>query len=136
MAPTMESLHQTFQRSDASLDVEAIVRWLDRVDGHPLTARLKRSMLEVCPVSPGDRVLDVGCGLGHEVSRLAERVGRHGQVVGIDASAPMIAEARRRAAETSRPVEFAALREMARWRSSPRTSGGAPILKSRSSTAV
>ncbi len=107
MTPTMESLHQTFQTSDSSLDVEAIVRWLDRVDGHPLTARLKRSMLEVCPVSPGDRVLDVGCGLGHEVTRLAEQVGPHGQVVGIDASQAMIAEARRRGAKRSCPLEFA-----------------------------
>ncbi len=32
MTPTMESLHQTFQTNDPSVDVEAIMRSLDRVD--------------------------------------------------------------------------------------------------------
>jgi hypothetical protein len=31
-------------------NVEASVRWLDRVDGHPLAQELKRRMLELCPV--------------------------------------------------------------------------------------
>ena len=38
------------------------MRWLDRIDAHPLTAQLKQSMLELCPVGAGDRVLDLGCG--------------------------------------------------------------------------
>ena len=106
MTQTTESLHQTFQTSDSALDVEAMVRWLDRVDAHPPTAQLKQSMLELCPVAAGDRVLDVGCGVGHEVLRLAERVGPAGRVVGIDPSAPMIAQARRRAADRPLPVEY------------------------------
>lgn len=51
-------------------------------------------MLEVRPVGEGDQVLDVGCGLGHEVRRLAELVGPRGRVAGIDASPAMITEAR------------------------------------------
>jgi ubiquinone/menaquinone biosynthesis C-methylase UbiE len=42
---------------------------------------------------PGDRVLDVGCGPGHLARRLAGIVGPRGHVLGIDASAPMIAYA-------------------------------------------
>ena len=106
MTQTTESLHQTFQRDDASVNVEAIVRWLDRVDAHPLAQEVKRRMLEVCPVAPGNHVLDVGCGLGHEVTRLASRVGPSGRVVGVDASPQMIAEARRRTADVPFPTEF------------------------------
>jgi SAM-dependent methyltransferase len=45
---------------------------------------------------PGDRVLDVGCGPGFYVTELLEAVGREGSVVGLDASADMLAVAARR----------------------------------------
>ena len=41
------------------------------MNGSPLILQVKRRMLEVCPVGEGDQVLDVGCGLGHEVRSLA-----------------------------------------------------------------
>ena len=93
----MNSLHQGFQETDES---EATFRWLDRVDANPLAQDLKARMLEVCPVRAGDQVLDVGCGLGHEALRLAERVGPRGMAVGIDINSTMIAEATRRAADS------------------------------------
>jgi arsenite methyltransferase len=46
---------------------------------------------------PGDRVLDVGCGPGFYVTELLEAVGHEGSVVGLDASADMLAVAARRA---------------------------------------
>jgi SAM-dependent methyltransferase len=49
-------------------------------------------------VSPGERVLDVGCGCGQTTLQLAERVGPRGSVTGVDISAPMLARARERAA--------------------------------------
>jgi arsenite methyltransferase len=45
----------------------------------------------------GDRILDVGCGPGFYVTELAEVVGREGSVVGLDASADMLAVAATRA---------------------------------------
>ena len=102
----MSSLHQGFQRTGQSTDTEAAFGWLDRMDGHPLVQQVKRQMLDVCPVGEGDQVLDVGCGLGHEVRRLAERVGAQGRAVGIDANSAMITEARRRAAGLTLPIAF------------------------------
>jgi ubiquinone/menaquinone biosynthesis C-methylase UbiE len=102
----MSSLHQGFQATDQPTDTETIFRWLDRMNASPLILQVKRQMLEVRPVGEGDQVLDVGCGLGHEVFRLAERIGPQGRVIGIDANSAMITEARRRAAGLTLPIAF------------------------------
>lgn len=46
--------------------------------------------------SPGERILDVGCGPGFYCLELLEDVGASGSVVGVDGSASMLALARRR----------------------------------------
>jgi ubiquinone/menaquinone biosynthesis C-methylase UbiE len=102
----MSSLHQGFQATDQPADTEAVFGWLDRMNGSPLIQQVKRQMLEARPVGEGDHVLDVGCGLGHEVFRLAELVGPQGQVIGIDANSAMITEARRRASGLTLPIAF------------------------------
>ena len=104
----MSSLHQGFQETGESGGTEAVFRWLDGADASPLIQQVKRRMLDVCPVGEGDQVLDVGCGLGHEVRRLAQLVGPRGRVVGIDANPAMITEARRREAGLALPVSFEA----------------------------
>jgi len=48
------------------------------------------AVLERHPVSPGARVLDVGCGLGDTTFDLAKRVGPSGSAVGVDAAARFI----------------------------------------------
>lgn len=102
----MSSLHESFQRTGQSSDTEATFRWLDRMDGNPVVQQIKRQMVEICPVGEGDQVLDVGCGLGHEARRLAERVGPQGRVMGIDVNAAMITEARQRAQSLNLSVAF------------------------------
>ena len=47
--------------------------------------------------TPGQQVLDVGCGTGLNFPLLQERIGASGTIVGIDRSAEMLARARRRA---------------------------------------
>jgi arsenite methyltransferase len=51
---------------------------------------------EALSAGPGDRVLDAGCGPGFYVAETLERVGPDGFVVGVDASAPMLALAAKR----------------------------------------
>jgi len=49
------------------------------------------------PPSPGDRVVDLGCGFGDTTQRLAELVGPDGDALGIDVSEPFIEVAGREA---------------------------------------
>ena len=58
----------------------------------PLTGRL----IERCGVRPGDAVIDIGCGAATTTLLLADAVGAHGSVLGIDISEPLLAAARRR----------------------------------------
>lgn len=53
-------------------------------------------LVEAADPSPGQRVLDVGCGSGTLAIELAGRVGPTGRVLGVDISAPLIDHARSR----------------------------------------
>lgn len=59
----------------------------------PDTAEEYRMALEMLSIEPGDRVLDVACGPGNFSRDFAEATGDGGLVVGLDASAPMLATA-------------------------------------------
>jgi arsenite methyltransferase len=51
-------------------------------------------------LSSGESVLDIGCGPGYLCESMAEIVGRHGTVVGIDISTDLIALCNRRKTST------------------------------------
>jgi SAM-dependent methyltransferase len=50
----------------------------------------------------GERILDVGCGSGDTLLELARRVGDTGEIVGVDASRPLLERARARLQGTPR----------------------------------
>jgi SAM-dependent methyltransferase len=62
-------------------------------------AALKAGLRGLLAARPGDRILDAGCGLGDDVRALSALVEPGGEVVGLDASAVMIDEARRRTSQ-------------------------------------
>ncbi len=55
--------------------------------------------LRLHPPSPGERVLDIGCGFGDTTQQLAELVGPDGFAVGVDAAPRFVEAARQEAAE-------------------------------------
>jgi len=62
---------------------------------------------ELGRLSPGERVLDLGCGAGTDSLIAAQMVGEHGQVMGIDMTPEMLIKARAAAAEMGASnVEF------------------------------
>ena len=57
---------------------------------------LGRATMHRAEITPGDSVLDVGCGCGQTSLELAGRVGPQGAVTGIDLSLPMVERASER----------------------------------------
>lgn len=52
--------------------------------------------VDALAATPGQQVLDIGCGTGLNFPLLQERIGASGTIVGIDRSAEMLRQARRR----------------------------------------
>lgn len=91
---------------DVDSTAERATDYLDSVTGIEAIQAYKRRSHRLLHPSRGDRILDVGCGTGDDALALAEHVGPAGEVVGIDRSQALIAEARERAGATA-GVRFA-----------------------------
>lgn len=98
-------------------------KWFRAVDDSPDTALLLTAMDETAQwhatqelrawertqlaLKPGERLLDVGCGLGDASRALSVDLGASGEVVGVDGSEVMITHARLRAEGNECPMRFA-----------------------------
>jgi SAM-dependent methyltransferase len=78
---------------------ESARRWIANRERHQAgRQRLLPHLFAAARISPGERVLDVGCGCG-ETTITAARSAAGGGAAGLDLSGPMLAVARRLAAE-------------------------------------
>ena len=106
MKDIMRGAH--FRAVDAAPAPHALVATLDAVAAREGVRRLKRHGLDMLAVTAGQRLLDVGCGTGDDVRALAGLLAPGGLVVGVEPSEVLLAEARRRAADSPLPLRFAA----------------------------
>jgi Methylase involved in ubiquinone/menaquinone biosynthesis len=93
----MQEIHKGFQDANQATDSKMLLEFLDAADGLESVKAYRQRMLDLCTPIPGQRILDIGCGIGHSALRLASLVAPTGEVVGLDKNAFLIAEARRRA---------------------------------------
>jgi ubiquinone/menaquinone biosynthesis C-methylase UbiE len=76
-------------------------RWAalyDRIATAPGVARWRRAAAARV-ATPGDTVVEMGCGSGANLPFLRERVGRAGRVVGVDVTRPLLERVRARTSE-------------------------------------
>lgn len=90
----MRGTEHGFTRVDEQPDPDAWIDVLDRVRGEPAYVAYKRRLAELLRPVAGARCLEVGTGTGDDALALGERFGV--EVVGVDSSETMVAEARRR----------------------------------------
>jgi SAM-dependent methyltransferase len=95
-----------FRTIDQEPDPAFFIQFVDRMNSLPALEAEKLLMIERLRLRSGAQVLELGSGTGDDARRLAEEVGPHGRVVGIDVSEAMVAEASRRAERSGLPVEF------------------------------
>jgi ubiquinone/menaquinone biosynthesis C-methylase UbiE len=82
------------------------VRWAASADRRDaVLAPVADALLDLSAITTGQHVLDVGCGCGATSLAAARATGPTGRVVGVDLSAPMLALAATRAAQSAM-VEF------------------------------
>lgn len=74
----------------------AVARWYDVVSAEPFYRRGRRLAIPLLRLRPGDTVLDVGCGTGMNFALVSQAVGPTGRILGLDSSAEMLEQARRR----------------------------------------
>jgi ubiquinone/menaquinone biosynthesis C-methylase UbiE len=87
-------------------DPDYFVRFLDARTAIPGERRVKQLILGELRLRDGLAVLDVGSGAGTDTCEVARSVTPSGSVVGLDRSARMVEEARRRASELGVAAEF------------------------------
>ena len=63
--------------------------------GYPLRAQ-RRQAVKVLRLRPGDTVVDIACGTGQNFPLIERVIGPQGQIVGVDLTDAMLAQAQRR----------------------------------------
>jgi arsenite methyltransferase len=75
---------------------ESMVEQLEKLYATRDVLRRRRLVREALAPSPGERILDVGCGPGFFAAELLDEVGGDGSVVGVDVSSAMLRVAAKR----------------------------------------
>jgi SAM-dependent methyltransferase len=85
-----------YERVDDDPNVQVLLTAMDTTSQWSATLELRAWERDHLQLVEGERLLDVGCGLGEAALALAEDLGTMGEVVGVDASSAMLQQARER----------------------------------------
>ena len=86
-------LYRWFYDHVGSRYYNLIVKWCALLFGGE--RQMRQVMLDIVPLEPGERVLDMCCGTGGTTFTIAERVGEQSKIEGIDLSRGQISVAKR-----------------------------------------
>jgi SAM-dependent methyltransferase len=103
---TRETHGLGYERVDDDPNVAVLLATMDATAAWEATQRLRQWERDQLRLDAGQRLLDVGCGLGDAALALAEDLGDDGEVVGVDASAEMVTIAQHRASAARCHVRF------------------------------
>lgn len=95
-----------YERVDDDSNVSILLGTMEATGRWEATLRLRAWERRELRLAPGQRLLDVGCGLGDAALALANDLGTDEEIVGIDVSAKMIAGAQSRARSARCRVRF------------------------------
>ncbi len=95
-----------YQRVDDDPNADVLLATMDGTAGWDATIRLRSWERAHLSLAHGQRLLDVGCGLGEAALGLAQDLGEGGEVVGVDRSERMLRVARSNAGAARCRVRF------------------------------
>jgi ubiquinone/menaquinone biosynthesis C-methylase UbiE len=102
-----DSVRPIFTDVDRSAVPQQAIDLLNVQHASDFILKMEERAIKALDIHVGHQVLDAGCGTGKLSLDLAAHVGNSGRVIGIDVSATMIAEAKRRSRNSTLPVLFA-----------------------------
>ncbi|MDF5729973.1 MAG: class I SAM-dependent methyltransferase [Rhizonema sp. PD38] len=95
-----------FTNVDDMTNPNYFVSYLDAISTLKSIQAYKQKTYSRLEIKEDYHILDVGCGTGDDVRRIAQKVGNIGQIVGVDNSETMVTEARKRSEGLKLPVEY------------------------------
>lgn len=91
---TLTSFHfEDFCNLDKSPHADFLIESMKVMLSLPTIQSIKQRSIEVLNIQKGEKILEVGCGLGEDAEAIGYKVGHTGQVIAIDNSEKMLKEA-------------------------------------------
>lgn len=95
-----------FDRIDETGNPADFIAFLEAVSRNDDIMAMKRRTYELLALKAGQRILEVGCGIGEDARRISKMISPGGCVTGIDKSVALVSEARSRNGPKDGSIEF------------------------------